>query len=150
MWVKVGARSTRHHLSVPVLSLCRAFSGCGTICRRVGYDYHIEGLIRIRQAEQQSCTEKCSFASSYPLHLGDHLRRGVVASMCAAAFTIMLCNQSRAGRQLQHRFVPHDRRIISYIVIRRPILSHKAVVTSGIFVPRNSCVPRISVISFQY
>ena len=48
----------------------------------------------------------------------------------------VLCDQSRTGGKLQHRLGFHDRpdqRV--HLLIRRPILSHKAVVTTGIFVP---------------
>ena len=48
----------------------------------------------------------------------------------------VFCDQSRAGRQLQHRLSFYNRPDQHiHLVIRRPILSHKAVVTSGIFVP---------------
>lgn len=71
-----------------------------------------------------------------PLCLGDHLCGSVRRlDMCRRVYD-MLCNQSRAGSKLQHRLVPHDRPDqLIHLFVCRPILSHKAVVTSGIFVP---------------
>ena len=71
-----------------------------------------------------------------PLRLGDHLRRGVRRlDVCRRVYDVF-CDQSRSGSKLQYSFMPHDRPDqLIHLVIRRPILSHKAVVPTGIFVP---------------
>ena len=54
-------------------------------------------------------------------------------------------DQPRAGGQLQHCFCFHDRpNQLIHLVIRRPILSHEAVVPTGI------SVPEILVFSHRY
>ena len=78
----------------------------------------------------------CKGEHNIPLRLSDHLCGGVRRLDVRRCVHDMLCDQPRAGCQLQHRFGFHDRpdkRI--HLVIRRPILSHKAVVPTGIFVP---------------
>ena len=104
--------------------------------QRVGHNHHVEGLLRIGQAEHFLHGEVQLGRAIIPLCLGDHLRRGVRRlDMCHRIHDV-LCNQSRAGSKLQYRLMPHDRPDqLIHLVIRRPILSHKAVVTSGIFVP---------------
>ena len=104
--------------------------------QRVGHDHYIKGLVRIGQAEHILHGEVQLGRAVIPLRLGDHLRRGVRRLDVCRRVHDVFCNQSRAGRQLQHRFMPHnwpDQLI--HLVIRRPILSHKAVVPTGIFVP---------------
>ena len=70
------------------------------------------------------------------LGLGNHLRGGIRRLDVRYRVHNVLCNQSRAGRQLQHRFGFHHRPDqLIHLFVCRPILSHKAVVTTGIFVP---------------
>jgi len=104
--------------------------------QRVGHDHYIKGLIRIGQAEHILHGEVQLGSAVIPLRLSDHLRRGVRRlDVCRRVYDVF-CNQSRAGSKLQHRLVPHDRPDqLIHLVIRRPILSHKAVVLTGIFVP---------------
>ena len=104
--------------------------------QRVGHDHYIKGLIRIGQAEHILHGEVQLGRAVIPLRLGNHLCGGVRRlDMCRRVYDV-LCDQSRAGRQLQHRLVPHDRPDqLIHLVIRRPILSHEAVVPTGIFVP---------------
>ena len=105
--------------------------------QRIGHNYRIEGLVRIGQAEHilHRKVQLCRLIVS--LCLSDHLRRGVRRLDVCRRVHDVLRNQSRAGSKLQHRLVPHDRPDqLIHLVIRRPILSHKAVVTSGIFVPK--------------
>ena len=74
--------------------------------------------------------------SGISLCLSDHLRRGIRRLDVRRRVYDVPCDQSCAGGQLQHRFGFHhrsDQRI--HLVICRPILLHKAVVTTGIFVP---------------
>ena len=71
-----------------------------------------------------------------PLCLCDHLRRDVCRLDVRRRVYDVFCDQSRAGCQLQHRFCFHHRPDqLIHLVIRRPILSHKAVVPTGISVP---------------
>ena len=102
----------------------------------VGHDHRVEGLVRIRQAEHILHRKVQLRRSVVPLCLGDHLRGGVRRLDVRRRVYDVPCDQSRAGSKLQHRLVPHDRPDqLIHLVIRRPILSHKAVVTSGIFIP---------------
>ena len=105
--------------------------------QRVGHDHHVEGLLRIGQAEHILHGKVQLCRAIIPLCLGDHLCGGVRRlDVCRRIYDVF-CDQSRAGSKLQHRLVPHDRPDqLIHLVIRRPILSHKAVVTSGIFVPK--------------
>ena len=102
----------------------------------VGHDHHIKGLVRIGQAEHILHGEVQLGRAGISLCLGDHLRRGVRRLDVRRRVYDVFCDQSRAGRQLQHRLGFYNRPDqLIHLVIRRPILSHKAVVTSGIFVP---------------
>ena len=103
----------------------------------VGYDHHIEGLVRIGQAEHILHRKVQLCRLIIPLCFKNHLRGGVRRLDVRRRIHDVLCDQPRAGRQFQHRFGFHhrpDQRI--HLLIRRPILSHKAVVTTGIFVPK--------------
>ena len=104
--------------------------------QRVGHDHHMKGLVRIGQAEHILHGEVQLGRAGISLCLGDHLCGGVRRLDVRCRVYDVFCDQSRAGSKLQHRLVPHDRPDqLIHLVIRRPILSHKAVVTSGIFVP---------------
>ena len=102
----------------------------------VGHDNHVEGLLRIGQAEHILHGKMQLCRAVILLCLGDHLRRGVRRLNVRRRVHDVLCDQPCAGSKLQHRlgfYNRPDQRI--HLVIRRPILSHKAVVTIGIFVP---------------
>ena len=104
--------------------------------QRVGHDHYIKGLIRIGQAEHILHGKVQLRRSVVPFCLGNHLRGGIRRlDVCRRVYDVF-CDQSRAGSKLQHSFGFYNRpeqRI--HLLIRRPILSHKAVVPSGIFVP---------------
>ena len=102
----------------------------------VGHDHHIKGLIRIGQAEHILHGEVQLCRSVIPLCFGDHLRGGVRRLDVRRRVYDVFCDQSRAGRKLQHRLGFYNRPDqCIHLVIRRPILSHKAVIPPGIFVP---------------
>ena len=104
--------------------------------QRIGHDHHIKGLIRIGQAEHILHGKVQLGRVVITLGLGNHLRGGIRRLDVRCRVHNVLCNQSRAGRQLQHRFGFHHRPDqLIHLFVCRPILSHKAVVTSGIFVP---------------
>ena len=99
-------------------------------------DKHVEGLILIGQAEHILHRKVQLCRLIIPLCLSDHLRRGVRRLDVRRRVYDVLCDQPRAACQLQHCFGFHhrpDQRI--HLLIRRPILSHKAVVPTGISVP---------------
>ena len=73
--------------------------------QRVGHDHHIEGLVRIGQAEHILHGKVQLCRAVIPLCLGDHLRRGVRRLDVRRRVHDVFCDQSRAGSQLQHRFV---------------------------------------------
>ena len=102
----------------------------------VGHDHHIEGLVRIGQVEHILHRKVQLCRLIIPLCFKNHLRGGIRRLDVRRRIYDVLCDQPRAGCQFQHRFGFHDwpeQRI--HLLIRRPILSHKAVVTTGIFVP---------------
>ena len=115
--------------------------------QRIGHDHHIEGFVRIRQAEHILHRKVQLRRAVIPSGFDNHLRGGVRRLDVRRRVHDVFCNQPRAGRQLQHRFRFHDRPDVrTHFVIRRPILSHKAVVPTGIFVPKvllffHSCCP---------
>ena len=109
-------------------------------------DEPAEALLKRIRAEKQRIIkegkikkdkhESVIFRRDIPLCLSDHLRRGVRRLDVCRRVHDVLCNQSRAGSKLQHRLVPHDRSDqLIHLVIRRPILLHKAIVPTGISVP---------------
>ena len=103
----------------------------------VGYDHHVEGLIRIGQTEHILHRKVQLCRLIIPLGFDNHLRGGVRRLDVRRRVYDVLRDQPRAGRQLQHRFCFHHRPDVrTHFVIRRPILSHKAVVPTGIFVPK--------------
>jgi len=103
----------------------------------VGHDHHIKGLVRVGQAEHILHGKVQLCRAIIPLCLSDHLRGGIRRlDVCRRIYDVF-CNQSRAGGQLQHRFGFHHRPDqCIHLVICCPILSHKAVVPTGIFVPK--------------
>ena len=104
--------------------------------QRVGHDHYIKGLVRIGQAEHILHGEVQLGRAAIPLRLGDHLRGGIRRLDVRRRVYDVFCDQSRAGGQLQHRFCFHHRPDeLIHLVICRPILLHKVVVTSGISVP---------------
>ena len=103
----------------------------------VGHDHHVEGLVCIGQAEHILHRKVQLCRAVIPLRLCDHLRRDVCRLDVRRRVHDLLCDQPRAGCQLQHRFGFHRRPDqLIHLFIRRPILSHKAVVTTGISVPK--------------
>lgn len=104
--------------------------------QRVGHDHHIKGLVRIGQAEHILHGKVQLRRVIVPFRFCDHFCGGVRRLDVRRRVYDVFCDQPRAGGQLQPRLVPHDwLDQLIHLVIRRPILSHKAVVTSGIFVP---------------
>ena len=113
--------------------------------QRVGHDHYIKGLVRIGQAEHILHGEVQLGRAVIPLRLGDHLRRGVRRLDVCRRVHDVFCNQSRAGGQLQHRLGFHLRSDqFIHLVICCPVLSHKAVIPTGIF------IPEILVFSHRY
>ena len=103
-WVKVGAMSVPSSFSTRLIS-CKGFLRLRHNVQRVGHDHHIKGLVRIGQAEHILHGEVQLGRAVIPLCLGDHLRGGVRRLDVCRRVHDVFCNQSRAGRQLQHRFM---------------------------------------------
>ena len=102
----------------------------------VGHNHHVEGLIRIRQVEHILHGKMQLRRVVIPPCFKNHLRGGVRRLDVRCRVHNVLCDQPCASCQIQHRLGFHDRPDqLIHLVIRRPILSHEAVVTSGIFVP---------------
>ena len=102
----------------------------------VGHDDHVKAAVGVGEAEHILHGEVQLGRAGISLCLSDHLRRGVRRlDMCRRVYDVF-CDQSRAGCQFQHRFGFHHRPDqLIHLFVCRPILSHKAVVTTGIFVP---------------
>ena len=104
--------------------------------QRVGHDHHVEGLVRIRQAEHILHRKVQLRRLITPLCFKNHLRRCVRGLDMRRRIHDVLCDQPRAACQLQHRLGFHHRLDqLIHLFVCRPILSHKAVVPTGISVP---------------
>ena len=147
-WVKVGAMSVPSSFSTRFIS-CQGFFRLRHDMQRVGHDHYIKGLVRIGQAEHILHGEVQLGRAVIPLRLGDHLRRGVRRLDVRRRVYDVFCDQSRAGRQLQHRFMPHnwpDQLI--HLVIRRPILRIKRSYRPA-FLSQKSLCSCIAIIPFD-
>ena len=105
--------------------------------QRVGHDHYIKGLIRIGQAEHILHGKVQLRRLIIPLCFKNHLRGGVRRlDVCRRVYDVF-CDQPSAGCQLQHRLGFHHRPDeLIHLPISRLILSHEAVVPTGIFVPK--------------
>ena len=129
-WVKVGVV-----LQYPPYFLQGLFRMRHYV-KRVGRDHHFEGLLCIGQAEHILYGKVQLCGLIVPPCFKDHLCRGVRSLDMRRRIHDALCDKPRAGGNLQHGFCFHHRPDQPiHLLIRRPVLSHEAVVPTGILVP---------------
>ena len=102
----------------------------------VGHDDHLKAAVGVGQVKHVLHGEMQFGGSVVPLRFCDHLRRSVCGLNMSGTVYNVFGNQPRACGQLQHGFVPHHgAQQLVQPLISCGVLSHEAVVPSGVFIP---------------
>lgn len=75
----------------------------------IGYDYHVKAFVGIGEVKHILHRKVQLRRLIIPPRFCDHLRRCIRGLDMIGAAHDIFGNRSRAGGQLQHRFVPHHR-----------------------------------------